>query len=207
MDRNNDKEIINPEKDYNEKSGYQDEVEEREDMPWKDELTTEPSGKENLLKRVLSGLGTGSLVVGGGIFLVILNILQFIFTAIIGLTMIWWAITEFFGGSIIVGLLVLLIGTPLAIALAHWAFFFLLFLGIFVGILWGIASLFGFSVSFWNIWDIIWLVIKILILGFIAYAGVFGFIEAIREKRISEFFKEYWWGILLFCFLFWLFFL
>ena len=156
MSENNNRELISPEENYNEGNEYQDEVKENEDMFWRNELAKEPPKKENLLKRVLTGLGTGGLVVGGGIFFIILHILQFVFTAIIGLTMIWWAITEFFGGSIIIGLLVLLIGTPLAIALAHWAFFFLLFLGIFVGILWGIASLFGFSVSFWNIWDIIW---------------------------------------------------
>ena len=207
MSRNNNKEFISLGENYNEGNEYQDGVEGKGDVLLGDEPAMEPPKKENLLKRVLEGLGTGGLVVGSGILFLIFNILHFAFTAIVGLGMIWFAITLFLEGSIIWGLIVLLIGTPLAIMLANWAFVFLLFLGIFVGILWGIANLFGFSVSFWSIWDIIWLIIKILILGFMAYVGGFGFIEAAREKRILEFFKECWWGILLFCFLFWLFFL
>ncbi len=165
------------------------------------------SKTKNVLKKFSKGLGLGGLYVGGGILFILFNILQFLVPAIVGLLMIWWAIVEFLEGSIIVGLLVLLIGTPIAIGIAHWVSIFLFFLAILSAIIWGIASLFGFSISFGNAWSIVWLVIKILLLGGMAYLGISEFIEAIKEKRMLGFFKEYWWGILLFCFLFWLFFL
>lgn len=166
----------------------------------------EPS-KESIFKKILKVFGYGSLIAGGGILLILFNILQFLVTAVVGLGMIGWAITEFLKGSIIIGLLVLLIGTPLAIALAHWAFWFLLVFAVFSVIIWGIAHLFALNISFGNAWDIVWFIIKMLILGGMAFIGITGFIEAIKEKRILGFSKEYWWGVLLFCFLFWLFFL
>ena len=165
------------------------------------------SKTKSILKKFLKGAGIGGLVVGGGILFILFNILHFLFTAVVGLGMIGWAISEFLKGSIIIGLLVLLIGTPLAIGLAHWFFFFWLILMILAVIVWGASYLFGFGVSFGGAWEIAWFIIKILILGCMAFVGITGFIEAIREKKIFGFFKEYWWGILLFCFLFWLFFL
>ena len=163
--------------------------------------------KESIFKRFFKGVGIGSLVAGGGIVYILVSILQFAFTAIVGLGMIVWAIDEFSKGSIIVGLLVLLIGTPLAIGFSYWAFFFLLILAILSAIIWGIVRIFGLDISFASTWDFAWMIIKVLSLGGMAFAGIVGFVEAIREKRLSYFFKEYWWGILLFCFLFWLFFL
>lgn len=166
----------------------------------------EESKAKKGFKKFLKGFGLGGLYVGGGILFILFNILQFLVSAIVGLLMIWWAIVEFLEGSIIVGLLVLLIGTPIAIGIAHWAFIFLFFLAILSAILWGIANLFGLSVSFGNAWDIVWLVIKILLLGGMAFLGISGFIGAIKEKRVAEFFKENWFYILLFFFLLWLFF-
>lgn len=166
----------------------------------------EPS-KKNIFKRFFKGVGIGSLVAGGGIFFILLSILQFAFTAIIGLGMIGWAINAFSKGSIIVGLLVLLIGTPLAIGFSHYAFFFLLILAIFSAIIWGVARIFGFGISFDSAWGLVWTIIKVLILGSMAFVGITGFVEAIREKRPLYFFKKYWLGILLFCFLFWIFFI
>jgi len=169
-------------------------------------LTTE-SPKKNIFKRFFKGMGTGSLIAGGGILYILFSILQFAFTAIVGLGMIGWAINAFSKGSIIVGLLVLLIGTPLAIGFSYYAFFFLLILAILSAIVWGIAHIFGFSISFASAGGFVWTIIKVLILGMMAFVGVTGLIEAIKEKRPLYFFKEYWLGILLFCFLFWLFFL
>lgn len=160
-----------------------------------------------VVKNYFKSIGSGGFIAGSGILIVLFSILQFAFTAVVGLGMIWWAITEFIDGSIIIGLLVLLIGTPIAIAISYWAFLFILFLAIFAGIIWGIASLFGFDISFGSAWSIVWLVIKVVILGFMAFTGVTEFIEASRSKRVLGFFKGNWWGILLFCFLFWLFFL
>jgi hypothetical protein len=77
----------------------------------------------------------------------------------------------------------------------------------------GIIHIFGFDVSFSSVWESIWLIIKILLLGVMALLTIKEFIEAVREKRVAvrekrvlEFFKEYWWVILLFCLLLWLFF-
>jgi hypothetical protein len=164
------------------------------------------SPKKSIFKIFFKGMGTGSLIAGGGILYILFSILQFAFTAIVGLGMIGWAINAFSKGSIIVGLLVLLIGTPLAIGFSYWAFFFLLILAILSAIIWGIAHIFGFSISFASAGDFVWTIIKVLILGGMAFVGIVGFVEAIKKKRPLYFFKEYWLGMLLFCFLFWLFF-
>ncbi len=201
MNKNNDEKLVIPGE-----GDYQDEIENENDMSWENELFGNYPPRSNRLKGFLSGLGTGSLFVSGSIFLIVISILQFIFTALAGLGMIGLAISLFLEGSIILGLLALLIGTPLAIGLAHYAFIFVIILAILTGVLWGIISLFGFDISFWIIWDIIWILIKIFIIGFMVYVGISGFIEAIKRKRILDFFKEFWPGILLFCFLFWLFF-
>lgn len=199
----------------------EEEIEEEEEPSALEETKKEPStyyeiqeremedeGKtKKIFKKFSKGLGLGSLYLGGGVLFILFNILQFLVTAVAGLGMIWWAISEFLEGSIIIGLLILFIGTPLAIAIAHWAFIFLLVLAILSAIIWGIANLFGLSISFGNAWDIVWFIIKILLLGFMAFIGISGFIEAIRKKQVVSFFKEIWFYILLFIFLFWLFFL
>ncbi|TFB08172.1 hypothetical protein E3V08_05135 [Candidatus Atribacteria bacterium MT.SAG.1] len=176
------------------------------DYDW-DILTTKSPKEKSIFRKILEGFGIGSLFVGGGILFILFSILQFLFTAFIVLSTIGWAISLFIEGSIFWGLLVLLIGTPLAMGLAHWLFFYLIILGILSAILWGIATILGFDISFWTAWDNIWVIIKIAILGIIAICGIAGFIEAVKEKNVLGFFKDYWLGILLFCFLFWLFFL
>jgi hypothetical protein len=176
------------------------------DYDW-DESTTEPSKKKSIFRKILTGLGYGSLFVSGGIITVILYILNFLFVAFVALSVIGWAIILFMEGSILWGLLVLLILTPLAIELAHWLFFYWIILMVFSLILWGVVTIFGLDISFWEAGSIIWLLGKIAILGIMALFGIMGFIEAIKERDILEFFKDYWLGILFFCFLFWLFFL
>lgn len=176
------------------------------DYDW-DIPMTEPPKKKSIFRKIFKGFGYGSLFVGGGIISIIFYILNFLFTAFVGLSAIGIAIRLFIDGSILWGLLTLLIITPLAIAFAHWLFFYLIILGILSAILWGIATIFGFDISFWTAGDIIWLLAKITILGIMAFAGIVGFIEAVKEKDILGFFKDYWLGILFFCFLFWLFFL
>jgi hypothetical protein len=161
-----------------------------------------PIYRESIFKKILKGGGCGGLIAGLWIF----NILQFLYVAVAGLSMIGLAIKLFSEGSIIWGLVVLLIGTPIAIGLAGYFFIFFFVLTILALIIWGISHLFGFNVSFLNVWDIVWFSVKTLILGGLAFVGIAAFINAIRERKILGFFKEYWWGILLFCFLFWLFF-
>ena len=160
----------------------------------------------NFIKKLFKGVGFGGLYVGGGALLILFNIVQFVVPAVVGLSMIWWAITLFLEGSIIWGLLVLLIGTPIAVGIAAWVSIFLFIIGIIAAIIWGIINLFGFNVSFGGVWDSIWLAIKILILGGIAFVGVSSFVQAVKENELVSFFKGNWFYILLFFFLFWLFF-
>jgi len=162
--------------------------------------------KESFLKKIFKGVGVGGLVVGGGFLYISFTILQFLFIAFAGLSMIGLAISLFSEGSIIWGLVVLFIGTPIAIGLASYFFIFFLALSILALIIWGIIYIFGFDVSFGSVWDGIWLVIKVLILGGMAFFGVSSFIEAVKNKNVLSFFKENWFYILIFLFLFWLFF-
>ena len=162
--------------------------------------------EENFLKKIFKGVGTGGLVVGGGFLYISFTILQFLFVAFAGLSMIGLAISFFSEGSIIWGLVALFIGTPIAIGLASYFFIFFLFLAILALIIWGIIYIFGFDVSFGSVWDGIWLVIKVLILGGMAFFGVSSLIGAVKNKNVLSFFKENWFYILIFLFLFWLFF-
>ena len=163
--------------------------------------------RRSFFKKTFKRIGIGGLVLSGGALSILFNILQFVFVAFVGLSTIGWAISLFSKGSIILGLLVLLILTPISIGLASYFFIFFFVLTIIALIGWGISHLFGFDISFGNVWGSIWLIIKVIILGSMAYVGIIGFLEAVKEKRVSEFLKEHWWGILLFSFLFWLFFL
>ncbi|MCK9582895.1 MAG: zinc ribbon domain-containing protein [Endomicrobiales bacterium] len=162
--------------------------------------------KENFLKKVFKGLGTGGLVLGGGFLYISFTILQFLFTAFAGLSMIGLAISLFSKGSIILGLVALFIGTPLAIILANYFFIFLLALSIITLIIFGIIYLFGFNVSFSSVWGGIWLVIKVLALGGMTFFVISSFVQAMKNKDIVSFFKKNWFYILLLFFIFWSFF-
>src|SRR3990167_7439299 len=162
--------------------------------------------KESFFKKIFRGVGVGGLVVGGGFLYITFTILRFLFIAFAGLSMIGLAISLFSEGSIIWGLVALFIGTPVAIGLASYFFIFFLFLAILALIIWGIIYIFGFDVSFGSVWDGIWLVIKVLILGGMAFFGVSSLIGAVKNKNVLSFFKENWFYILIFLFLFWLFF-
>ena len=161
--------------------------------------------KDSFLKKVFKGVGIGGLVLGGGFLSVLFYILHFLFVAVAGLSMIWLAITLFSEGSIIWGLVVLFIGTPIAIGLAGYFFIFFFALTILALIIWGVTYLFGFNVSFGSVWDSIWLIIKVLILGGMAFFGITSFVQAVKKNELVSFFKENWFYILIFFFLFWLF--
>jgi len=156
----------------------------------------------NAIKKLLPGMGQGLFMGGGCLF----QLVQFAVTAVAGLSMIWWAIILFMEGSIIWGLLVLLIGTPIAIAIASWAAIFLFFIGIISLIIWGIISLFSIDVSFGSVWAMVWFGIKILVLGGIAFAVGSSFVGAVKGNGLMSFFKGNWYLIILFLFLLWLFF-
>ncbi len=161
----------------------------------------------NAIKKVLSKLGIGfgyGLLMGGGC---LFQLVQFVVTAVAGLSIIGWAITLFLEGSILWGLLVLVIGTPIAIGVAAYAAIFLFFMGIIALIVWGVISLFGIDVSFASVWGMVWFGIKILILGGIAFVVGASFVGAVRGNGLMSFVKGNWFWIILFFFLLWLFFL
>lgn len=178
-------------------------IEEESDYRVIEERSSKPP---NAIMKLLKGTFTGGLYVGGGAFFIIFNIVAFAVPAVVGLSVIWLAIKLFLEGSIIWGLLVLLIGTPIAIGIAAYAAIFLFFIGIIALIIWGIISLFGFNVSFDSVWSMVWFGVKILFLGGIAFVVGSSFVVAVKEKDLTSFFKEYWFLILFFFFLFWLFF-
>jgi hypothetical protein len=183
-----------------------DDIENQSELIPSDDSRATTLKKENFLKKFFRGVGIGGLVAGGGFLYISFTILQFLFVAFAGLSMIGLAISLFSEGSIIWGLVALFIGTPVAIGLANYFFIFFLALSILALIIWGIIYIFGFDVSFGSVWDGIWLVIKILILGGMVFFGVSSFIEAVKNKNVVSFFKENWFYILIFFFLFWLFF-
>lgn len=158
---------------------------------------------KDLFKKIFRGAGYGGLILGGGFLSVSFFILQFLFTAGVGLSMIWWAITLFSEHSIVWGLTVFFIATPVAIGLSFHLFIFLLFLTILALIIWGIAHLFGFNISFDNAYDSIWLIIKLFVVGGVAFFGVSLFTQAVKERKVSSFFKENWLYILVFFFFVW----
>lgn len=162
--------------------------------------------KESLPKRILKGAGLAGLVVGGGALSILFYILQFLVVALAGLSSIGLAINLFVEGSIIWGLVVLFIVTPISIGLASYFFIFFFALGILTAILWGIAYIFSFDIAPANIWGGLWFLGKVLSVGGIAFFGISGFIEAIKKKEVVNFFKESWGYILLFTFMLWLFF-
>ncbi len=161
----------------------------------------------NFIKKLFKGVGLGGLYVGGGALLILFNIVQFVVPAVVGLSMIWSAITLFLEGEIIWGLLVLLIGTPIAVGIAAWLAIFLFIIGIIAAIIWGIISLFGIDVSFGSVWGMVWFGIKILFLGGIAFIVGSSFVEAVKGNGLMSFFKGNWFWIILFFFFLWLFFL
>ena len=150
----------------------------------------------NVIK-IFKGLGTGGLYVGGGALLILFNIMQFVVPTVAGLTMIWWAITLFLEGSIIWGVVVLLIGTPIAIGIASYAAIFLFFIGIIAAIMWGVINLFGFNVSFGGVWDVIWLGITISVLAGIAFVVVSSLVGAIFKGEMNWFRRHLNWTYVL----------
>lgn len=162
---------------------------------------------QNVFVKFAKGFGIGSVYAGGGILFILFQIVRFAIPAIVGLLMILWAISEFVEGSIIVGLIVLLIGTPIAVGIAGWAATFIFFLAILALIIWGISNLFGANLSFDSAWDLAWLIIKVLAVGGIGYFLIIGFMDGVKTKTIKSFLSGNWFYILGFCFLFWLFFL
>lgn len=158
-------------------------------------------------RKIFSRIGIGGVVVGGSLFSLILVVIRFLYITFAGLSMVWCAIILFQKGSIVWGLIALIIGTPLAIGIASYLFLYLLLFSIATLIIWGIASIFGVHASFGNIWELLLSAVKVLIVGAMAFFGVSEFVRSIKQKRVLDFFKGNWFYFLIFLFLFWLFFI
>jgi hypothetical protein len=133
--------------------------------------------------KLLKGARTGGIYVGTGILLILWNIVGFLVPVAAGGAMVWWAITLFQGGSIIWGIVVLLIGTPIAYTIASYAAPFLFIAGIITAIIWGIINLFGLGTSFSSVWDIVWLVVKTLVLLGLAFYVLYSIYNGDWSRR------------------------
>jgi len=151
----------------------------------------------NAVKKLFPKLGTGigyGLFAGGGC---LFQLVQFVVVAVAGLGMIWWAITLFMEGSILLGIVVLLIGTPLAIGIAGWLAPFIFIMGIITAIIWGAIKLFGSDVSFGSVWDTIFLVITILFLALLALGVLSSLFKAIFKGEMNWFRRHLNWSYVL----------
>ena len=161
---------------------------------------------KSLTKKIFSGIGVGGAVVGGGLLYLIFIVLRFLYIALSGLSMVWLAIILFQEGSIVWGLVALIIGTPIAIGIASFLFLPLLLFTVVALVIWGIISIFGLNTTFNDVWAWLWFIGKVFILGFMAYVGISEFVKAAKQKHLGNFLKETWFYIILFFFLLWIFF-
>jgi len=102
-------------------------------------------------------MGQAGLVAGSGFLYLSVYILRFAFVGVCGFTAIWFSIQLILAGSILWGILALLIGTPLVIGISSYFFPVLLGITIVSAIIWGCTRLVGGEISFSNIWSSIWL--------------------------------------------------
>lgn len=126
--------------------------------------------KHKSIGKIFKGVGTGGLYAGGGTLVVLYSIISFAVPAIVGLGMIWESIQMFRDGSIIWGLVVLFIGTPIAVTIASWLAPFLMFAGIIALVIWGIIKAFGLNVAFDSVWSMVLSGLVILFLGWLAFS-------------------------------------
>lgn len=81
------------------------------------------------IKKILQSIGMGGLVMGGVGASLIVHILQIIFVWGAGLSTVLYGITLILNGSTFWGLIVLFIGTPIAVSITSFLFpFFIFFL-------------------------------------------------------------------------------
>jgi hypothetical protein len=154
--------------------------------------------KKATLKEKLLGVGWGGLVVGGSILALFVSVLRFIYVALAGLSMVYYAIVLFGEGSIFLGLLVIVFGTTIAIGIASYFFYPVLLLSIIALIVWGVSRLLGFHAGFTNIWHYTWVGVIGLIFLAVTVFGIIGFVSAIRHKNLKEFLSSNWFYILLY---------
>ncbi len=151
--------------------------------------------KEKFPKKLFKGVKISGMFLGSGFLYSIFTILNFLFIAFSGLAMIGLAISLFSEGSVFWGLIALFIGTPIAIGLASYSFIFFLILGVIALIIWGIISIFGFEVSFSNVWADVWtFLIPLVIVVF----GISVFLNSVKNGSVKSFIKENWFYIIIY---------
>jgi len=168
------------------------------------ERDTLSTRKKNKVKRFLRGIGLGFLYVSGTWFSCLLGVVCLIFMAGAVIAVIGFAISLIISGSIFLGIIVLLIGTPIALALASYLFPFWLFLATISGIIWLVVKIFSLDISFENIMDSVWRIVSFCIYLFFTFWLAKGFIEAFKTKSVKSFLKETWFYILLFFLFLWI---
>lgn len=178
------KEIISKYVTKSNEDYIENETEKQEWLP-KPETNEVYSCKESKIKSVFKNVGYWVIGLGGFGTMWIVNILQFFFSAIAGLGSIYSAIILFKKGSILLGLIVLLIVTPLVIWVVNTFFPFWLILSILISVLWGISKIIGLNISFENFfskgWNILWGLFWIILGLFLLYCVIRLIIIGIRK--------------------------
>ena len=152
---------------------------------------TPSSEKESSnIKKTLKKFGMGSLYVGGGVFMLVFSVLRFIYVAVAGLTTIYAAIVLFSNGSIIWGLVVLLIGTSLAVAIAQLLFIPVFILSVITLLVWLVAHLFGSEVGIQNIWHSLLHSLKIALFLGVGLYLLYSVFTWIRKKTGKKKLKD-----------------
>ena len=145
----------------------------------------------NFLKQI----GLGSLATGGGVLFIIYSILDTVIKALAVLLPVYLSIISFMEGSIIAGILYLIIGMPLASYAANFFAPLIIILGFICALYWLIGGvILGNDISiigtFIAIWDFIFWkrLLSIIIIGVVVVVSMqfFGWLSEIKETRQSK---------------------
>jgi len=162
-------------KDENKKTQKIEILEAKEYVAIENEVIIKPQKKNgDFFKK--SPTKTNNLFVLGVIFLLIFSIVEFFLPFFVGIFVAWQAISIFFKEEKALGLLLLFIGTPVAIVISYYA-----------------SAVFFYIIS-------------ILILALMASFLFINFWVAIKRKEMELFFKKNWLNIVIFSLILWLFF-
>tara|TARA_A100001015_G_C14657273_1_gene581588 strand:- start:121 stop:600 length:480 start_codon:yes stop_codon:yes gene_type:complete len=146
---------------------------------------------ESLFKKI----GLGSLATGGGVLFIIYAILDTVIKALAVLLPLYLSIISFMEGSVIAGILYLIIGIPLSSFVANFFSPLIIILGFICTLYWLIGGvILGNDISiigtFIAIWDFIFWkgLLSIIIIGVVVVVSVqfFGWLSERKETRQSK---------------------
>jgi uncharacterized protein YheU (UPF0270 family) len=149
------------------------------------------------IKSISKGIGLGTLGIGYVGTSCFVGIFQIIFLAVVAIAMLGGAYELFSEGSWIWGLIVLSL-TPIAVGVAHYAFYFWIFLAVISGAIYLVGMWLGYEMTFSSImsraWGVLWLGLGLwfALLIFLDLA------KAIRNKAVGRFLQETW-GMMILC--------